>query len=307
MGRSDFKSGEMRTTCLVGSTPTLFRQPHGNRGSVAVAPPASIAMEPKRDAQETGRTRIGTTGWNHPHWRGPVYARDVPRETWLASYASEFDMVEVAGTTHALPEPAIIAEWCAATPEGFRFAVRAPRQITHEKRLKGCAPDLQRLFTRLEAFGSRLGPVVFTLPSRWRLNLPRLAGFLDALPARCDAALEAEDPSWRADEALAMLREHGVSLCMHEREPHMVENAALGRCAFLRPRAPARQDDAGLPLEALRGWAGEARGWNRRGCDAYVVFTAGARAGAVKDARRLRRFLDEDTGAVPAPPDTSPA
>lgn len=261
-------------------------------------------MEPKRNAQETGRTRIGTTGWNHPHWRGPAgargmfRARNIPRETWLASYASEFDMVEVADAAHALPEPAVIAEWCAATPESFRFAVRAPRQITHEKRLKGCALDLQRLFTRLEAFGSRLGPVIFTLPARWRLNLSRLAGFLDALPARCDAALEVEDPSWRADEALAMLREHGVSLCIHERQPHPVERAAIGRCVFIRPRAPARQGDASLPLETLRGWAGEARGWNRRGCDAYVAFTAGA----VKNARRFRMFLDEGTGAAAASP-----
>ena len=257
-------------------------------------------MESKRNAQETGRTRIGTTGWNHPP-RAWAYARNVPRETWLANYASEFDMVEVvAEAAHALSEPEVVAEWCAATPESFRFAVRAPRQITHEKRLKGCAPDLQRLFTRLEAFGPRLGPVIFTLPARWRLNLPRLAGFLDALPARCDAILEAEDPSWRADEALAMLREHGVSLCMHEREPHMVERTAIGRSAFIRPRIPARQDDASLPLETLRGWAGEARGWNRRGCDAYVVFTDDARAGAVKNARRLRMFLDEDAGAAVA-------
>ena len=254
-------------------------------------------MEPRHDTQGTNHIRIGTVGWRHLHWRGPVYAPDVPREEWLASYASEFDVVELAESAYALPEPEIITDWCAATPESFRFAVRAPRQITHEKRLKHCASDLQRLFLRLEAFDLRLGPVIFTLPERWPFNLPRLSGFLGALPARSNAVLEAKDPSWHADEAREMLHRHAVSLCLHERKPCAEERTVMGRCTFIRPLVPVRQNPAGLPLEALRGWAGKVRGWNRRGCDVYVVFTDDARtANAVRNARRLRMFLDTGPG-----------
>jgi len=248
----------------------------------------------RRDG-EPGAIRIGTSGWHYPHWRGPFYPPALAREQWLAHYATRFDCVEVNASFYRLPEPGAIARWCAAVPEGFLFAVKAPRAITHLKKLKGCEQALQELLARLALFGDHLGPLLFQLPPRWRVNLHRLEAFLAALPAEGRFVLEFREPSWHCPEVRAALAAAGVSWCLADPpvEAAPGDQEPCGPCAYLRLHGPRQRYRGSYRSETLRAWAGRLRGWSRKGLESYCFLDNDERAHAPRNAAQLRRLLAE--------------
>ena len=80
---------------------------------------------------ERGRLRIGTSGWVYPHWRERFYPLALSQSRWLDYYARHFDTVEINRSFYRLPSPEASAAWAAGTPEGFCFAVKASRYLTH--------------------------------------------------------------------------------------------------------------------------------------------------------------------------------
>ena len=78
---------------------------------------------------------IGCSGWNYAHWRGPVYPDDLSPSRWLERYVTLFDTVEVNATFYRLPSQETVARWVDVAPDGFVFAIKASRYLTHVKRL----------------------------------------------------------------------------------------------------------------------------------------------------------------------------
>src|SRR5437870_9424206 len=97
-----------------------------------------------------GRARVGCSGWNYPHWREILYPRGLPASRWLERYAEEFATVEVNATFYRLPTRKAVAGWASATPDGFVFAVKASRYLTHVKRLREVVDGWRRLSERIE-------------------------------------------------------------------------------------------------------------------------------------------------------------
>jgi uncharacterized protein YecE (DUF72 family) len=147
--------------------------------------------------------RVGTSGWHHPHWVGPFYPPGTRPDRFLGLYTRHFGSAEINNTFYRLPTPAAVAGWREATPPGFLFAAKGSRFITHMKKLKDPAEGLRRYLEPLALLGDKLGPVVFQLPPRWRLDLGRLAAFLGMLPAGRRFAFEFRDQSWFAPETSA--------------------------------------------------------------------------------------------------------
>ncbi|HUF52939.1 MAG TPA: DUF72 domain-containing protein [Dehalococcoidia bacterium] len=104
---------------------------------------------------------IGTSGWNYRHWRGDLYPRDLPARDWLRFYAERFPTGEVNNTHYIQVKDAGYDARCDEAPDGFRFAVKAHRYITHWKRLKDTGDSLERISRRARRLGDRLGPVLF--------------------------------------------------------------------------------------------------------------------------------------------------
>ena len=126
--------------------------------------------------------RVGCSGWNYSEWRGLVYPEGLPQRLWLEHYATLFDTVEVNATFYRLPTRDTVEHWIEATPDGFRFAIKASRYLTHIKRLRNMPTYLPRLLERLEPLlGSpKMGPMLWQLPESFRRDDERLA---EALPA----------------------------------------------------------------------------------------------------------------------------
>jgi uncharacterized protein YecE (DUF72 family) len=247
--------------------------------------------------------RIGTSGWQYRHWRKSFYPEKIRRADWLAYYAGIFNSVEVNASFYRLPDVEDIRRWCEATPAQFVFAVKAPRSITHFKKLKNCESHLDKLTARLQAFGARLGPVLFQLPPRWRCNCRRLADFLAMLPRQGRFAFEFRDPSWHCEEVYAILGEHRAAFCIFDLEGQMTPLETPADFVYVRLHGPGSAYTGNYRAQALRTWSGRALGWQRKRKDVYLYFDNDARAYSAKNARRMLAMMraeNESPAAVAA-------
>ena len=127
---------------------------------------------------------IGTSGFSYPAWRGGFYPEKLPETKMLGYYASHFRAVEINNSFYRMPTAEVLGRWAAETPPEFRFALKSPRRITHDKRLSDTASAVERLAEASRALGDKLGPILFQLPPNMKKDLARLDEFLAALPGR---------------------------------------------------------------------------------------------------------------------------
>jgi uncharacterized protein YecE (DUF72 family) len=215
----------------------------------------------------TSRLWAGASGYSFKEWKGNFYPEKIKPEDMLAFYAERLPTVEINNTFYQMPKVAVLENWASATPERFRFAIKASRRITHMARLKAeaAADSVAFLYRNLAALGAKRGPVLFQLPPFLKKDLPRLAEFLSLLPDDHGAAFEFRNDSWFDDDVYDALKGAGAALCLSEREdtapPPMVETAPWG---YVRLRLETYSDDD------LRQWARrlEASAWRQ----IYVYF-----------------------------------
>lgn len=237
------------------------------------------------------RIHIGTSGWHYKDWRGNFYPQDIASADWLEFYAGHFDCVEINHSFYRFPSSDVIENWLAKTPPGFLFALKASRYITHQKKLKDCRQPLQRFLAQAEAFADKLGPVLFQLPPRWRLNRSRLAEFLALLPRDLHCAMEFRDPSWHCPEVWDLLAEHGVAWCQYDLQGFLAAEQVTADMVYLRLHGPAEDPYCGSYDEpVLLDWAARLKSWAGQGLQAWVFFDNDQAGFAAANAMRLREF-----------------
>jgi len=167
-------------------------------------------------SRKAGRFRIGTSGYQYPHWKGRFYPDDLPKKRWFEHYAREFDTVEINNTFYNLPKPETFRHWREAAPGGFEYALKFSRYGSHIKRLKDPAEPIGRFLEVADELGPSLGPILVQLPPKWQANAERLEGFLAAAPAGYRWAFEFRDESWLDEPVYAVLERHDAALCIHD-------------------------------------------------------------------------------------------
>ena len=182
----------------------------------------------------TPKLWAGASGYAYDAWKGSFYPDKIQPEDMLTWYAERLPTVEINNTFYRMPKTSVLEQWAQATPETFRFAIKASRRITHDARLAAdtAAEPLAYLYRNLAALGAKRGPVLFQLPPFLKKGLARLQDFLQLLPDGHRAVFEFRHDSWFDDEVYALLRSAGVALCLSEREdsspPPLVETAPWG-------------------------------------------------------------------------------
>jgi uncharacterized protein YecE (DUF72 family) len=245
--------------------------------------------------------RIGCSGWQYTHWRGDFYPAGLPASRWFAHYALAFDTVEINNSFYRLPPPETFAKWRTQAPAGFVYAVKASRILTHMKKLKDPDAPLELFFDGARHLGPSLGPVLYQLPPHWGINLERLAQFLRALPRRVEGpsgsrrvrhAIEFREPGWYDDRVFALLRRHGVALCLHDMPGSATGQMQVGPFVYVRfhgaTKYAGRYED-----ERLDEWADWLAGRAAEGLDVYAYFNNDVGGHAPRDAVRLRQRLEE--------------
>jgi uncharacterized protein YecE (DUF72 family) len=262
---------------------------------VEVARPG--AGSPSGSPVRTPRLCVGCSGWNYKSWRGPFYPPTLPASAWLQHYAAHFRAVEINNSFYRLPEGSRFASWRAAVPNGFVFAVKASRFLTHMKRLHDPEEPIARLFERVTALGPTLGPVLYQLPGSMPQDLLRLETFLRALPPRVQHVLEFRHPSWYAPEVYALLERHGAALCLHDKEGSVIDGPPVGPFMYVRFHGTTGRYHGSYADETLADWARRlVEAW-RGGRDVYAYFNNDPDAEAVRNAAALQREVLRLTGA----------
>lgn len=239
----------------------------------------------------SGTVRIGTSGWEYAGWRGRFYPRELPRDRWFEHYAGHFETVELNATFYRLPDRRVFAAWARAAPPGFRYAVKASRYLTHVKRLAAPEEPLARLWSRAEALGPHLGPMLYQLPPRWRPNPGRLAAFLAAVPAGRDQALELRDARWYGREILEAIAAEGVALCLHDMPGSGRVLEPTGGLVYVRFHGAGERYGGSYSSQRLTAWADRLARWATEGRDVWAYFNNDIGGHAVVDADRLRALV----------------
>ena len=208
---------------------------------------------------------VGTSGFSYSGWRGHFYPRRIKSEEMLAYYALQLGTVEVNTTFYRTQPEGVIAGWVASVPPSFRFAVKAHRRITHNRRMPNLEEAVRVLAEEADAFDDRLGPVLFQLPPTAPFDEGRIERIVALLPAHWRVAFQFRHPSWHTPEVAALLESLRASLVHGDGEE---EPGPLGRGAFvylrLRRETYSRQ--------RLAAWARRIAGYLAAGRDVYAYF-----------------------------------
>ena len=237
-----------------------------------------------------GRIRIGTSGWVYPPWRGEFYPPELAHRRELEYLSRQVNSVEINGSFYSLQRPETYRDWYRRTPEGFLFAVKGSRFITHNKKLADATTALANFFAsgvlRLE---DKLGPFLWQLPEIVRFDAARTEGFLALLPrdteeaaklarkhdhrvkGRCSMvvdrrrrirhAFEVRHESWLGDDFVRLARDYGVAIAFADsgKWPY-VEELTAG-FVYLRLHGSPRTYVSDYDDERLGAYAARLRAW----------------------------------------------
>lgn len=189
---------------------------------------------------------VGTSGYSFKEWKGTFYPEKLPAAKMLSFYAEHFSTVEINNTFYRMPDVKTLGKWAAGVPPGFRFVLKAPQRITHQKRLTAIEDDVRVLLEAAAGLGEKLGPLLFQLPPWFRKDVPKLEGLLSLLPQGVRAALEFRHQSWAAPEVHEVLRARDAALCAAETDESGDADALLvptGSWGYVRLRRTDYSDE----------------------------------------------------------------
>lgn len=235
---------------------------------------------------------VGTSGWSYQHWRDCFY-QGVARKNWLRCYAEHFSAVEINGTFYRLQKPDTCKKWCAETPPDFKFALKANRYLTHQKKLLDPEPSVGIEKNHADAFGAKLAAVLWQLPRNLRQDRDRLQAFVDALRQWPDVrhVLEFRHASWFDERTAACLAEANIAVCQSDAESWPLWDRITSNMVYLRLHGHTRTYASCYSDAELFCWAGKINHWLRQGLDVHVYFDNDAECAALFNAHSLKSLL----------------
>ena len=273
---------------------------------------------------------IGISGWRYKPWRGVFYPKGLVQKNELAFVAERLNSVEINGSFYALQTPASFQRWAAEVPDGFVFAVKGGRYLTHILRLKNIETALPNfLASGVLALGPMLGPLLWQLPPTLAFDAGLMRSFLHALPRttaaavevarghderldgrswlRTDAdrplrhAVEVRHPSFECQEFVDLMCESDVAIVVADSAGHFPQIFTVtSDIVYVRLHGAQELYVSGYPDALLRTWADRIGGWltgagipDGRPRDVYVYCDNDVKVRAPYDAMRLRELVAE--------------
>ncbi len=233
---------------------------------------------------------IGTSGWSYAHWQDVLYPPGTPPAARLALYVDRFPTVELNASFYRWPADRTFASWRRRLPAGFRMSVKAPRGLTHAKRLYAPEAWTTRIATCWHELGERRGVLLVQIAPGHVRDDARLDYFLGRLPEWVPVAVEFRHPSWHDDAVFELLERRGAAYCVMSgaRLPCILR--ATAPFVYVRLHGPDHEHLYGGSYsdEDLRWWAARIAEWQGAGRDVYVYFNNDGHGNAVRNADTLR-------------------
>jgi len=163
---------------------------------------------------------IGCSGWSYEGWKGNFYPKDMENKDYLSYYSKFFKFVEIDSTYYHIPSRSSVRSWKDKTPEDFKFSLKFPKVITHEKKLEDVIKPLSILFYSLEPLIEKTLTLLIQLPPflSEKKGFNPLQGMIRHLDKRFRYSLEVRHSSWFNDNLYDLLRENNISLVWSVRD-----------------------------------------------------------------------------------------
>ncbi|MFL6299840.1 MAG: DUF72 domain-containing protein [Terriglobales bacterium] len=246
--------------------------------------------------------RIGASGYHYRHWKGNFYPEDLATSGMLPFYLNYFDTLELNNTFYRLPTVAALEAWRDAVPDNFIFAVKASRFLTHNKKLKDPENALENLLPRIKVLGKKLGPILFQLPPKWRINLERLQELLAILPPKYKYAFEFRELSWINEQVLETLQRYSSAFCIYEIAGYHSPLHVTTDFAYVRLHGPGGKYQGSYSDAALEEWAEWIAEQSTELRAIYFYFDNDQAGYAPQNALTLRRKVAERLGIAQQAP-----
>lgn len=232
-----------------------------------------------------GKIQIGTSGWHYDHWSGPFYAEGLSGDRRLAFYAERFRTVEINNSFYGLPDPETIEDWRETVPDGFVFAAKASRYLTHMKKLKDPDEPLATFLDRMKGLGHKLGPILFQLPPNWHVNVERLKAFLKILPPDHRYTFEFRDETWFDERIFDALEKHNAAFCIYDLAGRTAPKEVTADFVYVRLHGPGDKYQGNYDSKTLKAWVDSFSKWAGEGRDVYCYFDNDEKGYAVRNAK----------------------
>lgn len=226
---------------------------------------------------------IGTSGYNYPEWKGLFYPPTLRPAGMLGYYAERFSTVEINYSFYRMPTPAMVRAWALATPPSFVFTLKAPKRITHDRRLVEVADPVALYLEAAAALGAKRGPLFFQLAPTFKKHTERLRALLALVPRDVRCAFEFRHLSWFADDVYDTLRAHDAALCIADTDAGATPDVVTASWGYLRLR------DVDYDEAQLHAWARTAQRTEWK--DTFVYFKHEETASGPRLAARLREIV----------------
>jgi uncharacterized protein YecE (DUF72 family) len=208
---------------------------------------------------------VGVSGFSYASWKGHFYPKEAKNEDFLSYYSKLLNSVEINSSFYAPPTSAMIKSWSGKAGDGFRFAFKAPRQITHILQLKEGSPEsADRLSKTLDPLGQKRGPILFQLPPYLQRDEHALENFLEKTSTIPDRVFEFRHKSWLDESTYSLLERYKAAFCVAETEDLDPVFQVTDGLAYFRLRKDA------YDAEAIVNWSEKIGKLARDAASAYV-------------------------------------
>jgi uncharacterized protein YecE (DUF72 family) len=247
-------------------------------------------------AQLKGRKHayVGTSGWSYKGWEKTFYPKSVAVARHFQFYATQFATVEINLTFYRLPTPKTVKGWREKAPDGFIYALKGSRFITHMKKLRNLNGALANYFNRIKPLKDKTGVVLWQLPPFLKQDLERLEAFLRLLPSSHFHAIEFRHPSWMEPETFALLRKYRaahVSVSSLAMPMNLTVTSDIVYLRFHGLEGGAAHD---YTLPELEPWAEHIRNQARSGKKVFAYFNNDANVRAPANAKVMMKLVGEE-------------
>ncbi len=236
---------------------------------------------------------IGTSGWSYNHWQDVLYPPDTPPYHRLDYYLGHFKTVELNSSFYRWPKVTTFKSWRRRLPDGFLMSVKAPRGLTHAKKLYAPERWLSTIQTCWHALLEKRGILLVQLSPLLAYDYERLAYFLKQIPWWMRTAVEFRHPSWHRQEVFQLLEQYQVAYCIMSGAylPCLLRTTAP--FVYIRLHGPDHHHLYGGSYsdQDLGWWADRIREWQHQGKDVFAYFNNDGGGNAVRNAWKLRELL----------------
>jgi len=240
-----------------------------------------------------GKLYIGTSGWVYSHWESIFYPKGLPSRDKLKYFSQHFKTVEINYSFYHLPRPSTYQNWYNQTPEGFLFAVKASRFITHIKRLKGIEEAWKTFIENALNLKEKLGPILFQFPpsfSATEENIKRLEDFLKMLSKNLKFAFEFRHKTWCDKKVYDLLKKYRVAWVIADSPQYPRADVVIANFVYIRMHGSKAMFSSNYTKKELSPLAQKIKKWLKQRKDVYCYFNNDAYGYAIKNAKELLKL-----------------